>query len=112
GSFEHVGRLVDNDRASCTLDRPDAQLGVAWEATDDWTLLSNVAHGLRLPTLGELYGTSPVSLGEPELRPEASVNVDVGVRGRWSTSAVRVWLDGFVFQRWASDLIRFRQTSM
>src|SRR5690606_21043992 len=40
GSFEHVGRLVDNDRASCTLDRPDAQLGVAWEATDDWTLLS------------------------------------------------------------------------
>ncbi len=79
--------------------------GLRWRATSGLSLLANIARAAREPTLGELYGISVVTRGNPTLRPETGVNADVGFRYRARGDAVSATLEGFAFARFATDLI-------
>lgn len=60
---------------------------MVWDVAETWTLKSGVATGYKAPTLGQLHkGISGVSgqgrinlLGNPDLKPEESINYEAGV---------------------------------
>jgi iron complex outermembrane receptor protein len=112
GTFLQLSQLSTVDNAGCNVTTPDARAGVALELSSSWTLLSNLARYSRLPTLGELYGTSIAVQGNPELEQEKSINADVGVRATDSGRDWQLALDTFGFVRWAGNLVRYRQTSL
>ncbi len=112
GQFTRIGRAAPTRTVDCTLDTPDAHVGAAVELAASLTLLANASVALRLPTLGEQYGTSPVLDGDPELAPERGSNLDVGLRWQERLGAIAWALDSFAFVRWADDLIRYRRTSL
>jgi iron complex outermembrane receptor protein len=77
-------------------------------------LLGNVGRYARVPTLGELYGVSPLVLGDAGLRPETGIAADAGVRLSLPASdprGLRGYLEAFGFQRNSRDLIAYRRTS-
>jgi iron complex outermembrane receptor protein len=76
--------------------------------------LANVGRYARVPTLGELYGTSGAVRGNANLLPETGVTVDAGVRALGAASGSALldgsYLDLFGFARVANDLINYRRT--
>ncbi len=76
--------------------------------------LANVGRYARVPTLGELYGTSGAVRGNASLLPETGVTVDAGVRALGAASGSALldgsYLDLFGFARVANDLINYQRT--
>jgi iron complex outermembrane receptor protein len=56
------------------------RLGLRAEAWPGVTLLGNAGRYERVPTLQELFGDAGVVVGNPALRPEKSINWDLGFR--------------------------------
>jgi len=69
---------------------------------------------VRVPTLGELYGISPLVRGNDALVPETAVAYDLGLRA-WGpgerSKDLSAYLDAFVFRRNSEDLIAYQRTS-
>lgn len=76
--------------------------------------LANASRYARVPTLGELYGSSAIVRGNPQLVPEHGTGVDAGLRlssGRWR--GIRgAWIDAFAFARWSDDLVAWRRSGL
>ena len=77
-------------------------------------VLANVGRYVRVPTLGELYGSSPLVQGSPGLGVERGWTADAGLRATLPLSerVGRLSLESFAFVRTASDLVRFRRTGL
>jgi vitamin B12 transporter len=93
-------------------DLPEARLGSSMDLNPWLTVLANLSHNVRPPTLGERYGTSPTINGNAGLLREDSINADFGVRSTWASAAAELGLDAFAFGRWSKDLVRYRRTSL
>src|SRR5690606_28382102 len=106
-----TGKLQRLRQSHCRTS-PDARLGSVWRVSEHWSVLGNISHSTRPPTLGELYGVSASLHGEPDLLDERGYSIDVGVRRRTSAGAVEMAGDAFVFRRWTTNLVRYRQTSL
>jgi iron complex outermembrane receptor protein len=78
--------------------------------------LVNAGRYARVPTLGELYGTTGAVRGNPNLVPETGVSVDAGIRAYGSSAGPKFldgsYLDLFGYVRGASDLIAYRRSSL
>ncbi|WP_305036966.1 TonB-dependent receptor [Nissabacter sp. SGAir0207] len=76
---------------------------LVWNALDDWTLKGGVSTGYKTPSLSQLHnGVSGVAgnglvttIGNPSLKPESSVNYEVGVYYE-GESAVKANVTGFI----------------
>ncbi len=71
---------------------------------------ANVARTARSPTLGELFGMSPVVRGNPRLEPERALGLDAGIRIH-DAAGVGLWLGASGYVRWTRDLIVFSRTA-
>lgn len=91
---------------------PAARLGAELRLLEELSLLGNAGRYARVPTLGELYGTSAVVLGNPDLAAESGLSFDLGVRGAARGRALSVSGDLFAFARFADDLIAYRRSSL
>ncbi len=99
---------------TCGVLEPTARFGASWRATPALELVSNVGRYVRVPTLGELFGTAPLVRGNAALLSETALATDVGVRIRDRShrrSYLGVYLDVYGFARWSDDLIAFQRTS-
>ena len=65
-----------------------------------------------MPTLGETFGASAVLRGNPELREERGLGVDVGARLEGRTDNLQVSAELTGFARVADDLVAYRRTSL
>ena len=64
----------------------------------------NLARTARAPTLGELFGMSPVVHGNPRLVSERAHGIDAGLRVH-DAAGIGLWLGASGFARWTRDLI-------
>ncbi|MBN1610274.1 MAG: TonB-dependent receptor [Polyangiaceae bacterium] len=96
----------------CGVLEPVGRAGIKLAATDWLEVLANVGRGVRVPTLGELFGSAPLVRGNPSLEPEVGTSVDTGVRlrGSHAPSGLSGYLDGFAFTRWVRDLVTYRRS--
>ena len=71
----------------------------------------NVSQAVRFPSLFELYGNTGAVLGNPGLKPERGLNLDLGVvhAAEWEGAALGIELFGFLNH--IDDLIQLVQNS-
>lgn len=91
----------------------DAKLGARYKLTDYLTLKSNVGRFNRLPNFTELFGDRGGIVGNPELKPETGINVDLGfIFERRNVGFLnRAYLEVAGFFSDVDDLIVFVQNS-
>ena len=64
------------------------KLGVLWRATPEWSVFGNYASGFRAPNASQLNGFFEnvtqfyKTISNPDLKPEKSKNLELGLRGR------------------------------
>jgi vitamin B12 transporter len=85
------------------------RLSLAWSVSDTTVLKANMGSGRKAPTFIERFGFFPAQfVGNPDLKPEESLSLDVGVDRRFLDDALEIQLaifyqdlrdeiDGFVF---------------
>lgn len=62
------------------------KVGLNFRPTDDLTFFANYGKAVKNPTFTEVYGFIPASFtGNPELQPESSLSVEVGMQYRFSS---------------------------
>ncbi|MCB0218896.1 MAG: TonB-dependent receptor [Chrysiogenetes bacterium] len=87
-----------------------ARGGVRWEPRQ-WLLLStNLSRAVRLPNFSELFGNTGFVRGNPDLRPETSINFDAGAALEWKDLplARKAGVGVRYFRSNVDDLITFR----
>ena len=83
------------------------KLGVMFQAAPQWSVFANYAHGFRAPNANQVNGyyensaEQVVIVPNPDLQPEKSRSIELGLRGR----ADRLSLDLAVFSGRYSNLI-------
>ena len=83
------------------------KIGVLYRATEQWSVFGQYAAGFRAPDAGQVNGyyenaaEQVIIIPSPDLRPEKSRGVELGVRGRLD----RLSLDAAVFGSHYSNLI-------
>lgn len=70
------------------------QLGLAYRPDGAYSVTVNAGSYYREPAFGELYGSSGLVDGNPELKPETGINVDVGLHYRHATTHVSATVFG------------------
>ena len=87
-------------------------LGAVYRLTDQVAIASNLGRGFRAPSLFELYadgvhgGVAAIQEGNPNLEPETSVNIDLGLR--WNRP--RLQGSATVYRNAISDYIYLQDT--
>ena len=95
----------------CAALTPEGRLGVR-EKWGPFELRSNLGRYARVPTLGELYGISPIVRGSSALVPEQGVAWDLGTRWEARLGPISSYVDAFGFARHVSELIAYRRSSL
>jgi iron complex outermembrane receptor protein/hemoglobin/transferrin/lactoferrin receptor protein len=106
GPVDFTGR-DQNDYSEFT-----GSLGAVYRLTDQLAIASNIGRGFRAPSLFELYasgvhgGVAAIQLGNPDLEPETSLNIDLGLRWRFD----RLRGSATVYRNAISDYIYLEDT--
>ena len=90
---------------------PTGRLGAAISVAPGLKLLGNLGYYDRVPTLGELYGTSDIVLGNAALKPEHGTNRDIGASYGFRTRNVALAVETFAFQQDLSNLVAWQRSS-
>jgi vitamin B12 transporter len=111
GQGDRYGVPFSVDSGGCGTFAPSGRVGLRAVVSPEIELVANVGRSVRVPTLGELYGSSPLVDGNSLLRVEQAISSDAGLRVNLDFEAFgRLALEAFAFARFADDLVRFRRT--
>jgi iron complex outermembrane receptor protein len=111
-ALEYHATQATGEGAHTSAAEPTARAGARLRIAEGVDLLANAGRYARVPTLGELYGTSAVVRGNADLAPERGYLADAGARLSFSRPSVELYADVFGFARFASDLIAFRVSGL
>jgi len=85
------------------------RVGLNYALAEDKEIYSNISTGFRVPTISQLYGGSVTptgtTLANPNLKPEQSLNYEIGVRGKAELMGIPLDTDVAVFQIDRKDFI-------
>lgn len=114
GRADRYGSRVAVDDDACGTSAVTGRLGGRVGVTSGLELLANAGRYIRVPTLGELYGNSPLVEGNPTLAEERGWTADAGIRADTALPSLRgrVSIESFAFVRYADGLIRFQPTGV
>lgn len=113
----HFNRLDDIAGPATTTDMslsPRAGLLLEPFTDRDWSIrgTASISSVDRTPSFFELFGDRGSSVGNPELRPEQSLNYDFGVQFSGASEHLDCALSYGFFDRRVDDLISFVQTGL
>jgi len=118
-SARYEGALGETEEIGGGATLPPDFHGVSWRAAivqqsiPDTRLALSVGRNLRLPSLYELYGDNGYVVGNPDLRPEDGLTVELSAAhfATWvgDDDMVKFEVAGFV--TWTDDLIQFVQNA-
>lgn len=102
--------LRDNSNIGRDENTVSASTGLVWTLNDTWTLGASLARGERAPNTQELFadgphaGTGAYEIGDPHLRPERSLALDLTLRKRagFVTGSATVFahrFDDFIYEQ-------------
>jgi len=111
GAVECHSTAAGGEDSTCGVLEPVGRLGARWQLIEALSLLGNLGRYVRVPTLGELYGTSSVVRGNPELEVEQGLTADLGVTGQWGRGGFAAYGQLFGFTRFTDQLIAYRRSS-
>ncbi|MEB2311789.1 MAG: TonB-dependent receptor [Polyangiaceae bacterium] len=112
GALERHATAASADEASPALE-PVGRVGARVRVARGLELLGNLARTVRVPTLGELYGVSPLVRGNGALVPERAVGGELGFRAAASSGALLgAWVEGFGFVREVRELVTYRRAAL
>ncbi len=77
---------------------------LSFQLNANWVLFASTGKGFRPPSFTELYYDSPANKGNPNLKPETSMDFEIGSRGQWQNAQWSLAL----FQRLAQNLIDWK----
>ena len=100
---EKIGFEQDDVDSDVSVSKAAYHVGAAYTVDSGFRIKANLSQGLRFPTMMELYAESERQVGNPDLKPEESVNLDFGIEysypGLELTAAVyRKDLSNFIAQ--------------
>jgi vitamin B12 transporter len=92
---------VPGGRASATFSR------------GSFDAFASLARAVRVPTLSELYGFSPIMRGNPRLEPEEATTGEIGMRyaGPVRGGLPLFWMDASAFIRSSENLVLFLRST-
>lgn len=90
---------------------PAGRVGLSYALWQTVHLVGNAGYYNRAPTLGELYGTSAVVVGNPSLDAEHGTTYDLGLRCSSASPVAAAAGEVFVFQQDLDNLVAFRRSS-
>ncbi len=100
------GRTTTGER---TFNVWSERAGLNYALAADREIYSNISTGFRVPTLSQLYGGTISPTGSvaanPGLKPEHSINYEIGLRGKNNLMGILVDTDIAVFQLDRKDFI-------
>ncbi|HEY4119755.1 MAG TPA: TonB-dependent receptor [Byssovorax sp.] len=96
----------------CGSTEPSARIGARARLARPLDLFVNLGRYARVPTLGELYGTSAAVRGNPSLTPETGLTVDAGARVGAASQRASFHVEAVGFARVASDLVAYEQSDL
>lgn len=87
--------------------------GAVYSPDSHWDFRGFVATGVQFPTLGQRYGVSASTRGNPQLAVERSYTSELGTSysSRWSRQ-VAVWFDAALFAKWTRDMLAYQRSSL
>jgi len=98
--------------SGCDELEPTGRLGVLGEF-GELTAFAAAGRYVRIPALGELYGTSAVVRGNPRLESETGTTLDAGARftRRLDGELAPLWAAASAYTRASSELVSFVRTA-
>jgi iron complex outermembrane receptor protein len=78
-----TGILAHNNSAYGWFFAPGAELGIKYAPQQK--VFASVSRSMRMPTFTDLYYNGPTNVGNPELKPEYSMNYELGAKGKVRT---------------------------
>ncbi|NOI22650.1 TonB-dependent receptor domain-containing protein [Vibrio mediterranei] len=66
------------------------QLGAGYRLSDNFRLIASSGTGFQAPTYNDLYWPDPVYKGNPDLKPEESLNIEGGIEGHFTYADFRL----------------------
>ncbi len=114
-TLQGIGRVnvqstqAADQRVSATY--PLARLGLSFEFFPHWLLLGNAGYYGRPPTLGELYGTSSIVVGNPALRAEQGFSRDLGTRYMFRARRASAAFETYLFRQDVNNLVGWQRSS-
>ena len=108
--LDYTDRLDSTDNGSKSFDVPSWRLGGNYAMRNNLDLYANASTGFRTPTVRQLFtgSNSPTSRTDPnpDLEPEHSLNLELGLRTSTSMFNIPHELDVSVFQLDRKDYIQ------
>jgi iron complex outermembrane receptor protein len=110
-----IARLDVDSTQAASRDRayrvPTGRIGAAYQVLPGLSLLANLGYYSRVPALGELYGTSALVAGNPNLERERGLVRDLGVRYTARAKRAAISIETFAFQQDLDDLVAWQRSS-
>ena len=113
GRFDQIKMDYSDNLSDLVLDRTFSvaswRTGMNYNITDSWDLFLNGSTGFRAPSITQLFAgdISPSGSTEsnPDLKPEHSLNLEVGTRGKSEVLGISLETDISLFQITRDDYI-------
>ena len=112
GMASFQGSAPDDQYSESQDCLPEGRVGTYFEPAAGVGLRATWLRGVRFPTLGEKYGVSASTRGNPRLEVEQAYAGDVGGRFEHSREQLSFWFDSSLFARYAQQLIAYERSSL
>ncbi len=108
-NYDNAGTVDSTVKADKSFDVASWRLGTNYNLAENSDIYANISTGFRAPSIKQLYAgdisPSGSTAGNPDLKPEHAINIEVGYRAKTTLFGAPTDLDIAIFQIDRNDYI-------